>query len=213
LPLDNARHLAISHSIMQDRSGNFWVSTNHGLFKLGYASLLSIIRGQGSKLYYNYYDKTDGFNTNEFNGGGFPSNIYQQETGQAFFPSMNGVVKFNPDSIPDVLNTSAVFFDEIVLNDTSDIQPISGNLIFPRQTSSLSIDFSSPYYGHTENVKFSYSLSNDPNDWKDLSGSRSITLSNLPGGSYTLTVKKEGAASAPVFASLQFKIRKKFSEF
>lgn len=212
LPLDNARHLAISHSILQDRSGNFWVTTNHGLFKLGYTSLLSIIRGQGSKLYYNYYDKTDGFNTNEFNGGGFPSNIYQQETGQAFFPSMNGVVKFNPDSIADVLNTSPIFFDEIVLNDTGHMQSLGGNLIFPKETSAITIDFSSPYYGHTENVKFSYSLSNDPNEWKDLSGSRSIILSNLPGRSYTLTVKKEGASSAPVFASLQFTIRKNFSE-
>ena len=212
LPLDNARHLAISHSIVEDRSGHFWVPTNHGLFKLGYASLLSIIRHQGSKLYYTYYDKTDGFNTNEFNGGCYPSNIYQEETGLVFFPSMNGVVRFNPDSLPDVMNTSPVFFDEIVLNDTGHIQSVSGKPIFPKQTSSLRIDFSSPYYGHTENVKFSYTLSNDPNEWKDLPGSRSITLNNLPGGSYTLIIKKEGATSAPILASFQFEIQKKFSE-
>ncbi|MEO6000573.1 MAG: hypothetical protein ABIN89_27240, partial [Chitinophagaceae bacterium] len=158
LPLDNARYLAISHSIVEDNSGHFWVPTNHGLFKLRYASLLSIIRRQSSKLYYTYYDKTDGFNTNEFNGGCYPSNIYQKETGEVFFPSMNGVVRFNPDSIPDVMNTSPVFFDEIVLNDTGHIQSVRGKSIFPKQTSSLRIDFSTPYYGHTENVKYSYSL-------------------------------------------------------
>ncbi|MEO5893538.1 MAG: ATP-binding protein [Ferruginibacter sp.] len=212
LPLDNARHLAISHSIVEDRSGHFWVPTNHGLFKLGYASLLSIIRRQGSKLYYTYYDKTDGFNTNEFNGGCFPSNIYQPETGQVFFPSMNGVVRFNADSLPDVTNNSAVFFDEIVMNDTGHIYSVSGRTVFAKQTASIRIDFSSPYYGHTENVKYSYNLSDDPKEWKDLPKSRSITFNNLPGGSYTLVIKKEGGTSAPIEASFQFDIQRKFSE-
>jgi signal transduction histidine kinase len=212
LPLDNARHLAISHSIVEDNSGHFWVSTNHGLFKLGYASLLSIVSHQGSKLFYTYYDKTDGFNTNEFNGGCSPANIYQRETGEVFFPSMNGVVRFNPDSLPDVTSNNPVFFDEILLNDTGHINSVISKPTFPKQTSSLRINFSSPYYGHAENVKFSYALSNDPDVWKELRGSRSIILNNLPGGSYTLVVKKEGTTSAPILASFQFDIQKKFSE-
>ncbi len=212
LPLDNAGYLAISHSIVEDNSGHFWVPTNHGLFKLGYASLLSIIRKQSSKLYYTYYDKTDGFNTNEFNGGCYPSNIYQKETGQIFFPSMDGVVTFNPDSLPDVTSNSPVFFDEIVINDTGHIYSVTDRSVFPKQTSSLRIDFSSPYYRHTENVKFSYRLSNDSREWKDLPKSRSISLNNLPGGSYTVVIKKEGATSAPIMASFQFEIERKFSE-
>lgn len=212
LPLDNAGHLAISHSMVEDNKGHLWVPTNNGLFKLGYASLLSIIRQQSTKLYYTYYDKTDGFNTNEFNGGCYPSNICQNETGQVFFPSMDGVVRFNPDLIPDVSNNSPVFFDEIVLNDTGHVYSVTDKPIFPKKTSSVSINFSSPYYGHTENVKFSYALSNDPKVWKDLRRSRSIALNNLPGGSYTVVIKKEGATSAPILASLQFEIQKKFSE-
>ncbi len=109
LPIDNANYLAIGHSIVEDNSGYFWVSTNHGLFRLDYASLLSIIRGQSSKLYYTFFDKTDGFNTNEFNGGCYPSSIHQKETGQMFFPSMDGVVRFNPDSIPTITSNSPVF--------------------------------------------------------------------------------------------------------
>lgn len=76
----------------------------------------------------------------------------------------------------------------------------------------MRILFSSPYYGNGANIKFSYALINAPNDWKDLGTARSISLSNLPGGDYTLVVKKEEAASPPVLASLNFKIEKKFSE-
>lgn len=212
LPVDNAGYLAIGHNISEDNSGHFWVSTNHGLFKLGYASLLSIVRGQSNKLYYTYFDKTDGFNTNEFNGGCYPSSAYQKETGLLFFPSMDGIVKFHPDSIQSITSNSPVFFDEIVFNDTGHLYSVADKLVFPRQTSSLRINFSSPYYGHGENTKFSYTLSNGPEQWKDLESTRSVILNNLPGGDYTLTLKKEEAAGIPILASFNFKIQKKFSE-
>lgn len=210
LPVDNAGYLAISHNISQDNSGNFWVSTNHGLFKLEYASLLSLIRGQSSKLYYTYFDKTDGFNTNEFNGGCYPSSVYQKETGLLFYPSMDGIVKFHPDSIKGVNSNSPVFLDEIILNDTGYAYATMDKQVFPKQTSSLRINFSSPYYGHGENIKFSYTLSNAPEQWKDLQSTRSILLNNLPGGSYTLIIRKEEANNAPVLASFSFEIQKNF---
>gem|GEM_PF-2516857 len=212
LPVDNAGYLSISHNISEDNSGHFWVSTNHGLFKLEYASLLSIISSESSNLYYTYFDKTDGFNTNEFNGGCYPSSAYQKETGLLFFPSMDGIVRFHPDSIQSVNSNSPVFFDEIVLNDTGHVYAVTSKLVFPKQTSSLLINFSSPYYGHGENTKFSYMLSNAPKQWKDLQSIRSIVLNNLPGGSFRLTVKKEEAANAPILASFSFDIQKKFSE-
>ena len=212
LPVDHAGYLAIGHSIVEDNKGYFWVSTNHGLFRLDYASLLSNTRSQSSKLYYSYFDKTDGFNTNEFNGGCSPSSVYQKETGMVFFPSMDGIVRFHPDSIKSAPGDSPVFFDDIVVNDTGRMNAVSGQPVFPKQTTSLRINFSSPYYGHAENSKFSYTLSDAPQQWKDLQSSRSIFLNNLPGGSYTLVIKKEGAASTPILASLRFVIEKNFYE-
>jgi signal transduction histidine kinase len=212
IPLDNAGYLSIGHNISEDNSGNFWVATNHGLFKLGYTSLLAIISGKSSKLFYTYFDKTDGFNTNEFNGGCYPSSAYQKETGMLFLPSMDGVVKFNPDSIRSVNSNGPIFFDEIVRNDTGKIYHVTDKMIFPSQTSTLRLNFSSPYYGHVENIKFSYTLSNASRHWIELEGERSIKLSNLPGGSYTLVLKKEDATNAPILASFRFEIEKKFTE-
>ena len=212
LPLDNAGYLAIGHSIAEDNSGYFWVPTNHGLFQLEYSSLLSIISGQSSKLYYNYFDKTDGFNTNEFNGGCYPSTVFQKETGLLFFPSMDGVVKFHPDSIKNVVSKSAIFLDEIILNDTGHVYAVAGKLVFPKQTSSVSIYFSSPYYGHKENIKFSYNISTAPERWVDLESKRSIDLNNLPGGNYKITVRKEEASGVPVLSTISFTIQKDFFE-
>ncbi|MEO6549194.1 MAG: ATP-binding protein [Ferruginibacter sp.] len=212
LPLDNAGYLSISHSILEDNSGNFWITTNHGLFKVAYASLLSIIHGQSSKLYYTYFDKTDGFNTNEFNGGCYPSGLYHPETGRMFFPSMNGIVTFYPDSIKSVQSNSPVFFDEVVLNDTGHVYDVKNDAVFSRQISSIRLYFSSPYYGHASNIKFSYTLSSTPGLWNDLGSSRSVVLNNLSGGNYTLIIKKEEGTGSPVLTTLQFSIRKAFTE-
>lgn len=212
LPLDNSGYLSISHSILEDNSGNFWITTNHGLFKVAYSSLLSIIHSKSSKLYYTYFDKTDGFNTNEFNGGCFPSGLYQAETGRMFFPSMNGIVTFYPDSIKNVQSNSPVFFDELVLNDTGHVYDVKNKYVFNRRTSSIRLYFSSPYYGHASNIKFSYTLSNSPKQWNDLGSSRSIVLNNLPGGSYLLTIKKEEGTGSLVLSTLQFEIEKAFTE-
>lgn len=212
MPLDNAGYLSIAHCIAEDNNGNFWVPTNHGLFKIRYNSLLSIIAQQNSKLYYTYFDKTDGFNTNEFNGGCSPAYLYQQETRRLFFPSMDGVVTFNPDSVKTITTKSQVVFDDIIVNDSTLVHPGTSSSTFSNNTTSLRISFSSPYFGHDANIKFSYYLSNHPQEWKDLQNNRSILFNNLPGGSYILSLKKEEASGAPVIATLHFEIEKKFSE-
>ncbi|MEO6819857.1 MAG: ATP-binding protein [Ginsengibacter sp.] len=212
IPADNAGYLAIGHSIVEDNSGHFWVPTNHGLFKLGYSSLLSIIDGRSNKLYYTYFDKTDGFNTNEFNGGCFPAYAYDRESGVLYFPSMSGIIQFHPDSILSMVSKSSIIFDEILINDTGHVYALSTKLVFPSQTSSLKIYFSSPYYGHNENIKFSYSISNKPGQWKYLENDRSIALNNLPGGNYTITVRKEEASGNPVTNTINFTIQKDFFE-
>lgn len=212
VPADNAGYLAIGHSIVEDNSGHFWVPTNHGLFKLGYSSLLSIIHGTNNKLNYTYFDKTDGFNTNEFNGGCFPAYAYDRESGILFFPSMSGIIKFHPDSISSMISKSKIIFDEIILNDTSHVYAPGNKLVFPSHTSSIKIYFSSPYYGHNENIRFSYSISNNAGQWKYLENDRSLTLNNLTGGHYTITVRKEEASGNPVISTISFTIKKDFFE-
>jgi len=212
IPPDKAGYLSIGHSIAEDNSGYFWVPTNHGLFKFRYDSLLSIIQGKSSKLNYTYFDKTDGFNTNEFNGGGWPALINHRETGRLFFPSMDGIVTFSPDSIKSVNSSRHLFFDEIVLNDTGMVQTTADNLLFSNRTKSIRLVFSSPYYGHPQNIRYSYSISSEPEQWQELGNSRSIVLNNLPGGRYTVTVKKEEADNIPVLARIEFAIEKKFTE-
>ncbi len=190
---DNTGYLKVAHSIVQDKGGDFWVSTNHGLFKLKYASLMEQVSGKSKKLYYTYFDKNDGFNTNEFNGGCSRANIYDTAAGYMYFPSMDGVVKFNPGSIKSIVERSTVFIDQVISNDTSYFSKDS-SLWLGRHTSEIRILFSTPYYGNVANVTFSYALSTDPERWHDLANSRTIVLNNLPGGAYTINIKKEETA-------------------
>ncbi len=85
------------------------------------------------------------------------------------------------------------FFDQVISNDTSYFSKDS-SLWLGRHTSEIRILFSTPYYGNVANVTFSYALSTDPERWHDLANSRTIVLNNLPGGAYTINIKKEETA-------------------
>jgi hypothetical protein len=66
-PLDKRYHLANAHCIFEDKNGYFWVTTNKGLFQIKRSDLLAYSKAP-FELYYQYYSKSAGFNTNEFNG-------------------------------------------------------------------------------------------------------------------------------------------------
>lgn len=114
------------------------------------------------------------------------------------------------DSIPDVTSNSPVFFDEIVLNDTGHLYSVPNKYVFPRQTSSLRIDSSSPYYGHAENGKFSYMVSSEPKEWKEVPKNRSITLNNLPVAAIRLSLKRKGRLVRQFWRAFNLKFKKSF---
>ncbi|WP_353719012.1 two-component regulator propeller domain-containing protein [Dyadobacter sp. 676] len=67
-PVDKEQYLASAHCMTEDKNGFFWITTNKGLFQIKRSDLLAYAR-KPFDLYYHYYSKTAGFNTNEFNGG------------------------------------------------------------------------------------------------------------------------------------------------
>jgi hypothetical protein len=66
--MDNNHFLATAHTFIEDNSGTVWITTNRGLFQVKMADLYQYLNKQSQSVYYYYYDKKDGFLTNEFNG-------------------------------------------------------------------------------------------------------------------------------------------------
>ncbi|HLL43494.1 MAG TPA: hypothetical protein VK369_10165, partial [Segetibacter sp.] len=210
---DKAGYLNTGHCILQDKQNDFWVSTNHGLFNIEYNSLLANLTNANSTLRYIYFDKYDGFKTNEFNGGCYPSGLYDSTSGFMYFPSMNGIVKFNPDLIQNPESSKQIVIDDVVINDSVHLKLENQNFFkVDNKTASIRIDFSSPHFGNANNLKFYYSLDSQTEYWKEAGDLLSVSLNNLSGGTHTLRIKKEEGISEPVIHVISFEIEKKFTE-
>jgi signal transduction histidine kinase len=188
-PLDQDKYLAVAHCIIADKNGFFWIPTNKGLFQVAKKALLAYAKDSMREMYYHYYDKTAGFNTNEFNGGCQPCAL-ALSNGYVSMPSLNGLVVFNPDSMRYNIPDKNLFVDQIKL----DNQPITEWKLraLSRHFSQLTLHVSSPFAGNPKNLQFRYAMVANGHQpvWADVPASGDIFFSTMSPGKYTLIVRK-----------------------
>lgn len=188
-PVDLDRYLSSAHCMALDRHNRFWVPTNKGLFVVDRNDLLSYASGKQNFLYYHYFDKSKGFNTNEFNGGCQPCGSFPGSK-HMVYPSLNGIVHFNPDSVGFQLADRGIFIKQIIVDGKETVE--DGAIHVPRSFGQLQIQLSTPYFDHAKNVQISYRLQTgeEPGTWIPLIGSETIYLMGLRAGNHKLKVRK-----------------------
>ncbi|MCW3466040.1 sensor histidine kinase [Chitinophaga nivalis] len=191
LPIDRRQYLATAHCIFQDTKGYLWVTTNKGLFQFSRRDGLAYAAGIQQELFYMYYGKDQGFNTNEFNGGCEPCAL-QLGNGAVSLPSLDGLVYFDPAAITAELPAKGIFVDRVEL-DTKEVTAAQMITLQPdfRQ---LKIYVSSPYFGDPGNLQLYYSL-NGPDQqkaplWLPVNDEQTIAFASLPSGEYELHLRK-----------------------
>ncbi|MDI1254456.1 MAG: two-component regulator propeller domain-containing protein [Flavobacterium sp.] len=186
-PTDKNKYLLSTHCIIEDRNGFFWISTNKGLFQVLKKSLLDYADKKTNAVYYQYYNKDSGFITNELNGGCQPCGVFTKE--QIFFPSMNGVVTFNPEKIRPILPTNAIFIDKVQIDNQDFL--INDTLKLNRDFGRITFFITSPYYGNRNNQDLETKLEGvEDLDWTDIRIDNKVSFTNLYPGSYQLIVRK-----------------------
>lgn len=189
-PADNDRYLANAHCIYADQKGYLWIPTNKGLFQARRTDLLAYAADSTVSPYYHYYDRNDGFATNEFNGGCQPC-AAEMGNGYVALPSLNGIVLFHPDSVRPLLPGAVVSLDRALLD--KEALAADSLIRLPGQFHSLQLEFSSPYMGNRKNLQLNYALVRvgaGDTIWIPLPADGRVTLSALPPGDYALVVRK-----------------------
>ncbi len=191
MPMDDNHFIATTHTFIEDNSGNVWITTNRGLFQAQMADLYEYLNGQRQPVYYYYYDKNDGFLTNEFNGGCNPSGI-KLNNGMFSLPSIKGLIQFHPDSIKPIFPARDIYIDAIA-GDTTIFYTDNASLNIPNSINHLQFFVSSPYLGNSLNQSIEYRLNKDGNNgaWYKVPKTGNIQFSKLPTGNYCLLVRKK----------------------
>lgn len=211
LPNDPNNYLQYSHSILEDDSNFFWISSDNGLFKVKKSELIYGIQHPNFPVYFYYYDKNWGFLNNEFNSLGHPANL-KLSNGKFGFPSFAGLVTFDPNEVFEEQHGNQIFIDRIRINDRDTILESNPHL----DQSSLDIDFKiiHAFNGHSNNVYMQYKLDGYHSDWIRFPEGDNIHFSKLPHGSYVLRVRKKSGFGTENFARLAypFVIKKQLHE-
>jgi len=165
-------------SILEDGSGNLWISTNAGICKFN-PSLKS----------FQNYDNNDGLQSNEFIAGA----SLKRKNGEFLFGGINGFNSLFPDSIkkssfvPPIAFTSFKIFDKPVsfkqsLN-TLDIIKLQYSQNF------FSFEFASLDYTIPAKNIYAYMLEGFDKEWVYSGSRRYVSYTNLDPGNYVLKVK------------------------
>ena|GEM_PF-6513560 len=178
--IDKIKAKVIS-TIVFDKSGDAWISTNGGLYK--YCPEDNTV---------NYYSEDDGLLNNDFN---YNAGAVTAQ-GNIFLGTKTGLVYFDPQKIThNSISKSQVALTSLVIegNDSTQALYNSRDIILPYNKNNFSIDFALLDYSTTKPFMYRYRLKNYSNNWTYLSRNQNRAVFNhVAPGEYRFVV--EGSA-------------------
>lgn len=174
--------------ILEDNSGNLWLSTSNGLSKFVVSR----------DTFLNYDDK-DGLQSNEF----WHNSYFKDQNGRMYFGGQNGFNAFYPDSIrtnrflPEVVFTELRIFNKPVAIG----ERFNGDIILAQsinQTKSITLSyennaftlgFAALIYNQPNKNQYSFKLEGYDKVWNHVKNKREATYTNLNPGRYIFMVK------------------------
>lgn len=192
LPQDPQRFLSHVHAFMPDGAGYLWMSTNQGLFRVRRSDLDVWLQDNSVGIYMAYYGKQSGILNPEFNGGCDPSYVRTAD-GWASFPTMDGLVWFRPEEIPDAYPKMNLQLEEVIVDGIS--RSVGKEIGIDWQAKDVVVRFSLAYWGDPENAKLEYAVGIPGKEhWLPMTGGqRELHLGSLPSGDLALSIRKVGA--------------------
>jgi signal transduction histidine kinase/ligand-binding sensor domain-containing protein len=171
--------------ILEDQRGNFWISSNHGIYRVRRRDLDEFAQGRRESITSVAYGKADGMLNVECNGGRWPAGAKTND-GRLWFPTQDGVAVIQPDAVPVNEQPPPVFVESVLLNNLpvgfdSEVQLRPDQENFEIQYTALS-------FINSNNIRFKYQLEGLDHDWIDPGTRRTAYYSHVPPGHYTFRV-------------------------
>jgi len=173
-------------AMLEDGRGNFWMSSNRGIHRVGIQELNDFADGKIPKLNSISYDDKDGMLNAECNGGRLPAAIKRKD-GKLWFATMGGVAIVDPDAEQVNPNPPPVVIEEVSI-DRKPAQIRDGRIELAPGQSNVAIEYTGLSLVRSEQVKFRYKLEGLESDWIEAGTKRSVDYSYLPAGTYTFRV-------------------------
>ncbi|MCK5378267.1 MAG: diguanylate cyclase [Acidobacteria bacterium] len=174
----------VIYRMLPDDDGRLWMSCNRGIFGVDATELLERALGGNDPLTYRALGRWDGMATDECNGGSQPAG-WRSEDGLLWFPTVQGVVAFDPRQLPTIPEPPEVLISEVVIDGT--VVP-SAPVIVPADAGTLEVHFTATSFVAPERLRFRYRFSDLSDGWTDAGRRRIAFFTHLPHGAHTLEI-------------------------
>jgi len=181
---DNLAHQILSDtpSDTEDDSGDLWMSSNRGIYRVSLRELNDFAAGRIKSVTSFTYGVADGMLNRECNGAS-PAG-WKTRDGRLWFPTVKGVVAIDPRqrNIPP----SRVAIERVILDRAP--LPAGGPVRIRPDQENLEIEYTGINWRRPQQIRFKYQLAGFNHDWVDAGTRRTAYFSNLPPGDYTFKV-------------------------
>ncbi len=180
--------LKSAHCILKDTLDRLWISTNTGIYFTEHHSFDNIFNSKDYAPIFNYMGTADGMTIAELNSGCKPCGIILK-SGNISFPSVKGLVQFNPYLIKSPTINNTIYLDELVLDDTLKVTNLDSLNQLSYSTNKLSFYFALGNLFSNRSQIFQYSVDNSK-EWLLFNKSTSlIDLYKPEYGSHQLVIR------------------------
>lgn len=182
----NTKHGLINnviYGILEDDSGNLWLSSNKGLSKFN-----------PKKGTIRNYTTGDGLQSDQFGGNAY----FEDSKGRMYFGGINGFNMFYPDSIKDnpfvppiVITDFQIFNESVPIGENSPLKRSiteTKEITLPYKDNVFSFEFAALHYSSPDANQYAYKMEGFDKKWI-YSGTRHyVTYTNLDPGKYVFQV-------------------------
>lgn len=178
------------HQMVPDGFGNFWMSSNNGIFRASLADLNAVADGKLPRLQTVAYTERDGMANREANGSVQDAG-FRDRAGRIWFPTQEGLARLDPRELLRRRQPPPVHVAS--LRSGEDEIPLRGGPVrlSPRQRS-FTVGFTAPSFRVPERQRFRYRLAGYDRDWIDAGTRREASYTKVPSGRYTFEVLASG---------------------
>jgi signal transduction histidine kinase/ligand-binding sensor domain-containing protein/CheY-like chemotaxis protein len=167
------------HAIVPDGLGDFWFSSNRGIWRVSVSELEGMAAGRIARVTSRSYGVEDGMRSVECNGSAHPAGLRTRD-GRLWFPTLKGVVAVDPARLGPKRSPVSVVVEAVLLNN----RPAAANTIAPPGPGDLQFEFTAPTFVAPQQVRFRYMLEGYDADWVDAGPRRAAFYTNIPPGRY-----------------------------
>ncbi len=174
--------------ILEDSRDNFWMSCNHGIYRVSKHELNEFAEGRSASITSVAYGRSDGMLNPECNGGRGPAGVKARD-GKLWFPTQDGVAVIDPEAIPSNQQPPPVVIESFLL-DRAPIAPLSMDrpVRIEPGWENFEIEYTALSFINSERIRFKYKLEGLDQDWTDAGTRRTAYYSYIPPGEYVFRV-------------------------